>query len=169
MRKPEKAVANAAKEPVRLWLIRHAHAVDAAVDSVRPVSKRGRKQVRLLARFLRAGGMFQPVEIWHSPLVRSRETAELLLQRLTLDVPLVKVAEIKPDDAPRAVARRLRGLSNTVAIVGHEPHLSALASLLVAGAATPVGVVMKKCAALALERVDGHWAVRWLVSPEVLA
>ena len=168
MKRSGRTTTDAVTEPVRLWLIRHAHAVDAAVDTVRPLSKRGRKQVRLLARFLAADGVFQPVEIWHSPLVRSRETAELLGQRLALDAPLIRVAEIKPDDAPRTVARRLRGLSRTIAIVGHEPHLSALASLLLSGAATPVVVVMKKCAALALERIDGRWAVRWLVSPEAL-
>lgn len=165
----KKNTAAAGQGPVRLWLIRHAHAVDATEDAVRPLSGRGRRQVRALARLLAASGAFQPQEIWHSPLVRARQTAELLVRRLALDLPAIETAGLTPDDAPRAVAQRLRTLGRNLAIVGHEPHLSALASLLVAGAAEPPVFVLKKCAVLALERVEGRWVVRWLVSPEVVA
>lgn len=154
--------------PGRIWLIRHAHALDADVDALRRLSKRGRRQVRALARCLGAHDGFQPAEIWHSPLVRARQTAELLTRHLAFDGSPVRVADIKPGDAPRTVARRLKTLRHSVALVGHEPHLSALASLLVAGQATPALFVLKKCAALALERGAGRWVVRWLVSPEIL-
>ena len=154
--------------PVRLWLIRHAHAVDAAQNTVRPVSKRGRKQIRALARFLDKTGALRPVEIWHSPLVRSRQSAELLAAALKLAAPLVQVTGLLPDDTARPMARRLKRVRD-VAIFGHEPHLSALASLLVTGAAEPPAFVLKKCAVLALERVAAmRWVVRWQVSPEVI-
>jgi phosphohistidine phosphatase len=152
-----------------IHLIRHAHALDSADDPVRPLSKRGRRQVRALARFLRAGGAFAPAAIWHSPLARSRETAELLAGRLGFAGPLVEVPGLEPGDDPRDTARRIQPLRRVVAIVGHEPHLSALASLLVTGASGPPAFVLKKCAALALERTGARWQVRWQVSPELLA
>lgn len=136
---------------------------------MRPLSKRGRRQIRALAKFLGATGALHPAEIWHSPLVRSRQTAELLAGRLGLKAPLLKVAGLLPDDKPRSVAQRLKPLRHGVAIVGHEPHLSALAALLVTGVAAPGIFVFKKCAVLALERGAARWAVRWQVSPEVLA
>ena len=92
-----------------------------------------------------------------------------LVRRLALEASLIEVAGLTPADDVCVVARRLARLRDSVAIVGHEPHLSALASLLITGAAKPAVFVLKKCAALALERGDGRWRVQWLVSPEVIA
>jgi phosphohistidine phosphatase len=152
----------------RLWLVRHAHALDGADDAARPLSPKGRAQVRRLAGFLRASGAFAPEEIWHSGLLRANETAELLVQRLELAVPLREKSGLAPADDPAVIARRLEHGSFSLAVVGHEPHLSALASLLVAGEAEPPVVEMKKCSVLALERTAGRWIVRWLVSPVLL-
>ncbi len=149
-----------------LYLIRHAHALDGGSDAARPLSKRGRAQVRALAGVVRRQENFQPAALWHSPLVRARQTAGLLARRAKLPVPLHRVSGLTPDDDPRVIARRLNRLRRDVAIVGHEPHLSALASLLVTGEAEPPVFVLKKCAALALERYGTRWVVRWLVSPE---
>jgi phosphohistidine phosphatase len=153
---------------MRAYLIRHAHALDGADDAARPLSKRGREQVYALARVLGKSGVFQPMALWHSPLVRSRQTAQLLARRAGFKIPLIEVAGLCPGDDPRFMARRINRLRQDVAIVGHEPHLSALGSLLVTGAAEPVVFVLKKCAALALERDDAQWMIRWHVSPEVL-
>ncbi|MBI4625399.1 MAG: histidine phosphatase family protein [Verrucomicrobia bacterium] len=152
-----------------LYLIRHAHAVDAAEDPERPLSERGRKQVRALVKFLRRSGALQPGEIWHSSLARSRETALLLARGLDLGAALVSVAGLEPEDEPAAIALRLKAVRHPLAIVGHEPHLSALASLLVAGPDGRAMFVLKKCAVLALEGAGARWQVRWLVFPELLA
>jgi len=152
-----------------VYLIRHAHALDGADDAARPLSKRGREQVRSLARLLRTRDIFQPVAIWHSPLVRAQQTAELLVRHAGREISLMEMAGLMSGDDPRVMARRINRLHESVALVGHEPHLSALASLLVAGAAEPAVFVLKKCAVLALERDDGRWMVRWQVSPELLA
>ena len=166
---PGKKSAQGAHPPVRLWLIRHAHARDADDDAARTLSQRGRGQVRALAKFLAASRALQPAEIWHSPLVRARQTAELLGEHLRLDAPLIETAGLTPFDDPRTIARRIAALRLDIAIVGHEPHLSALASLFVTGKATPPVFVLKKCAVLALERASACWVVRWQVSPELLA
>ena len=154
---------------MQLYLIRHAHALDGDDDEARPLSGKGRAQVRRVASFLRTSGVFTPGEIWHSPLVRARQTAELLARRLKLDAPLCAVADLTPADDPRRMVRRLAREKRTIALVGHDPHLSTLASLLVAGTATPHVFALKKCSVLALERVAGRWVVRWHVSPELLA
>jgi phosphohistidine phosphatase len=149
--------------------VRHAHALEGADDAARPLSAKGRAQLKRLAAFLRANGAFAPDEIWHSGLVRAHETAGLLARRLKLTVPQREVAGLKPEDNPKAIARRAARAERAIALVGHEPHLSALASLLVAGEAEPPVFEMKKGAVLALARVTGRWVVRWQVSPEVLA
>ncbi len=154
-----------------LYLIRHAHAVDDEDDAGRPLSAEGRAQVRRLAAFLRPSGEMQPAEMWHSPLVRARQTAALLAELLELRAPLKNVAGLKSEDDPQIIASRLQS-PVSLALVGHEPHLGSLASLLVSGAAFPQVFFMGKCAILALERFKGGntgcWAVRWHIAPELL-
>jgi phosphohistidine phosphatase len=152
-----------------IYLIRHADALDGVDDAARPLSVRGEQQLRVLADFLQRARTFVPDEVWHSPLVRARQTAELLAGYCDLITPLRLMPDLRPEDDPRAVARRLKVNTRSVAVVGHEPHLSALATLLVVGKTEPVSFVMKKGAVLALERSAEHWMARWHVSPGLLA
>jgi phosphohistidine phosphatase len=154
---------------MNVYLVRHAHAVGADEDPVRPLSPRGRDQVLALADFLRRSGQFLPVEVWHSPLMRSRQTAELLVRQMRLAAPLTLMPDLEPEDDPRAALRRIRATTHSVAIVGHEPHLSALATLLIGSRSALPLFVMKKCAALAFEGLEAHWSVRWHISPDLIA
>ena len=90
-----------------VYLIRHAHALDGADDVARPLSQRGREQVRALARLLGAHDIFQPAAIWHSPLVRARETAELLTRHAGLEIRLIEMAGLVSEADPRVMARRI--------------------------------------------------------------
>lgn len=151
-----------------IHLIRHAHALEGKDDAARPLSPKGRRQIRDVARFLRHGGGLATHEFWHSPLVRSVDTARLLAKGLKMRGTFTLVAGLLHDDDPAILARKLSQQRQPVALVGHEPHLSALASLLVAGQAKPPVLVLKKCAVLTLERDGRRWRVRWQVSPEML-
>ena len=151
-----------------LYLVRHAHASDAADDFSRPLSEEGHEQVAALARFLRGRGLFQPREVWHSPLRRAHETARLLIAHLHLDVALTEAPDLRPEDDPAAVARRLKLIRHPLALVGHEPHLSTLASLLVLGTTQRPAFVMKKCGVLALEPIGPLWLAHWHLTPELL-
>jgi len=155
-----------------LYLIRHAHAVDSEPDAERPLSDRGREEVRRLASFLRPSGQFRPEEIWRSPFVRAKETAAILAADLGWTVPAEIAPGLEPEDFPGRIAARLATTVRSVVIVGHEPHLTGLATLLVTGALNPPAFVFSKCATLALEpghnRSPGSWMVRWMVTPQLL-
>jgi len=153
---------------VLIYLIRHAHALDGADDNVRPLSGKGRKQIRQVGGFFRGNGLLATKEFWHSPLVRARDTAKRLAARLGGGVKLVEVNGLRPEDDPAVMAKRLKAVRRSVAVVGHEPHLSALASLLVAGQAQPPLFVVRKGAVVCLERTRGRWVLRWQVEPDLL-
>jgi len=147
-----------------IYLIRHADAVSADVDPKRPLSARGREQVAAVCSILRDGGRFNPAQMWHSPLARSRETAELLARGLGLSSPLVLTPGLEPEDEPGRIAAVLDLEGRDIAVVGHEPHLSALASLMTAGpdgAASPFSFA--KAGVLALSRRGRGWRAQWLV------
>ncbi|HVZ64389.1 MAG TPA: phosphohistidine phosphatase SixA [Lacunisphaera sp.] len=152
-----------------LYLIRHAHAEDGEDDFARPLSAKGRRQVRQMAAFLRRAGLFEAKEIRFSPLLRAKDTARLFAKELAGKIRLIEMAAMKPFVDPAVAAGQLRTARDVVAVVGHEPHMSSLATLLLGGERDEPRVVLKKCAVLALERTGRNWAVRWLVSPAELA
>lgn len=163
---------------MRLHLIRHAHAVDDANDDLRALSERGRQTTAHLASFFRANGLLRPGQIWHSPLLRARETATALATGLELDVLLVETDDLRPEDDPAAMAQRLAAYPpvHDLALVGHEPHLSALATLLVRGKTSPVIFHLRKSGIISLRRTDRthggtdlpRWRVAWHFGPELL-
>ena len=156
---------------MQLYLIRHAHALDAPDDFSRPLSSRGHAQVESLARYCRAHDLLHPEELWHSPLLRARETAQGLAQALGWKIPFVETDELEPECNPQAVAGRLRTVPRPLALVAHEPLLSALGTLLVSGSPWPIAFTMRTCDVLALECPEAgaaRWAEQWHLGPDQL-
>ena len=154
---------------MRLYLVRHAHAVPDEDDARRPLSARGRKTVRQIAAFFRENGALQPGQVWHSPLWRARETAEILARGLGLSRKvLVETSGLLPDDDPADIVRQLAAVGEDLALVGHAPHLGALATRLVVGKGKPSAFEFKKGAVLCHERTGASWQIRWYFSPEML-
>lgn len=150
------------------YLIRHTHAVDLVPDEARMLSDRGREQARALGKFLRRSEAFAPEEIWHSTLVRARETAVLVAEEVKFRGKPKEVAGLRPEDDPAQMARKLAASERPVALFGHEPFMSSLGALLVTGDAGAPVFEMKKGAALALHRAGRRWIVRWFVAPSYL-
>lgn len=154
-----------------LYLVRHAHAEDAASDAERPLSRRGRAQAERLAEFLEAGSLPAPQEVWHSPLLRARETAEIVAESLHWKAPLRPVDGLLPDDAPGGIAKRIPA-GRHIAVFGHNPHLTLLGTLLVTGRLLPAAFSFKKSSALGLEpggeAKPGGWLVLWHIDPDFL-
>ena len=130
-----------------------------------------------LAAHLRADPAGVPATIWHSPFRRARETAALLAQQAGHTVMLVGKSFLTPGADPAKMARLLAELppATDLAIVGHEPHLGALATLLVTGAAEPVRFTLEKAGVLTLTPAVGQhgasgfplWAERGYFVPPV--
>lgn len=115
---------------MQILLVRHAIAASAAPtgsDADRALTDAGRAEFERVARGLAAFGC-RPKLVLHSPLRRARETAELLER--ALPCALQSCPELA--DAPSAeLLAQLR--TTDVALVGHEPWLSALTAWLVTG------------------------------------
>lgn len=153
---------------MKIYVVRHAHAVDGEDDDARPLSEKGRKQIRRMAAFLRWNQLFATREFWHSPAVRAQDTAERFAKRLKTRAKLVEVTGLRHGDDPALMAKRLGTLRRPVALFGHEPHLSALVSLLLAGRAQPALIELRKGAVVCLDRDGRRWRLSWQVAPEML-
>lgn len=153
---------------MNLYLIRHAHAVDAQDNAERPLSPKGQRQIATLVRFFQDRKPFAPKEVWHSALARSLETAVALERDLHWEAPLVQVPDLEPEDNPEKILSRLRDFPGNLVIVGHEPHLGSLATLLLAGKSGGLQIELKKGAVLALAGKGKRWELRWLVAPALV-
>lgn len=112
---------------MQILLVRHAIAEPMGPDAERALTDAGRRQFERVAAAVADRG-WRPERVLHSPLRRARETAEILGR--ALHAPLEDCAELA--DAPSAeLLARLR--SPSVALVGHEPWMSALAAWLLTG------------------------------------
>lgn len=149
-----------------LYLARHAHAEsDAPSDAQRPLSDKGYRQMRRLVGGFASNGLLQPEAIWHSGYRRALETAYALKEGLRLEPPLLAAEGLAPFDGPEDVAARLNPMTDSVLLVGHEPHLSSLAATLLSG----VSVEMAKASVLCLSCMQvgasrSPWRVAWHVS-----
>lgn len=127
---------------VTLYLVRHAIAEPRGSawpdDTKRPLTHRGMARMREAVSGLDAAGIEINV-VLTSPLVRARQTAEILARGLT-SVPTVEVTNaLLPGQPPARMAEALGGhaRSKSVALVGHEPGLGELAAWLL-GAREPL-------------------------------
>jgi phosphohistidine phosphatase len=106
-----------------------------------------------------------------SPLVRARQTADILVAGLSPVPPLGECVELAPGHSPADVADALSQVGNrrVIALVGHEPDLGELAAWLI-GAEQPL--VFKKGA---IARIDvpalppaQNGQLVWLATPRML-
>jgi phosphohistidine phosphatase len=158
-------------EQTELCLLRHAHAGDSTTweqaDELRPLTEKGRRQAERVGRLLASAG-FAPGVLLTSPLVRARETAEIVgdvlgvpvreERRLGEPLDLVTLDEILHD----------AGDPRRVLLVGHDPDFSELVSELVGG--SPIFMRKGTLARIDVERPlePGSGDLRWLAPPDLL-
>jgi len=160
--------------PCALYLVRHAIAAergdDWPDDDKRPLTERG------ISRFKEAVGGLKSLdveidEIFTSPLVRAKQTADLLASGVR-GKPSVKFLDaLSPGHSPPSVLAQLaKGAKRRrIALVGHEPGLGELAAHLIgAGRALPFkkgGICRIDVESLTSRRAG---ALIWFVTPKVL-
>lgn len=146
-----------------LYLMRHAKAESASVNSKRPLSHYGIRQIHSSAALAKAGGRYLevPAEILHSPKERTRETAERLCQDLGWKVPLIEKKGLDPDEDPGLILEEIKADPRTLMIVGHLPFLPHLSELLVPGESFYFGEAVLRC----FEKDRKGWKQNWFVEP----
>jgi phosphohistidine phosphatase len=155
---------------MKLYFLRHGIAADVGPegtgDAGRPLTEEGIAAMRAEARGLRRLGVRLDV-LLSSPLVRARQTAEIVARELNLQTELAETL------SPGCDVKRLLDLleahrdAQAVMVVGHEPDFSDMAGALAGGAR----LRLKKGG---LARVDldegmaGTSTLAWLLTPRAL-
>jgi len=158
---------------MNLYLIRHAIAVDEYEDdSQRPLTDKGKKKMRQIAKGLRALGVDFDL-ILSSPYDRSKETAEILADVFKVKADIAFSDNLVPMGDPDLLIAEMNEKYNatSMVLVGHEPFLSALIGLLVSENAN-IDMTIKKGGVCRLSVDDLHHArkatLEWLLTPGIL-
>ena len=154
---------------MRVYLVRHGHAKSKREDPDRHLSDTGIDQARRMADFLRPLGL-KVRALWHSAKVRAGETAACLAAGVLADDGCVERDDLAPKDAVDPVARAIRRSDRDLMVVGHLPQVENLASKLLAGDESAVGIRFPAASVLCLEHDAEHgWRVAWMVTPELVS
>jgi phosphohistidine phosphatase len=162
-------------EAFELYLVRHGLAAERGEnfpdDSKRPLTARGIQRLKREAKALNTLDIAFDV-ILASPLVRARQTAEVLAAGLRNPAPIVTATSLAPGGTHNALIDELAKQSNRrkrIALVGHEPGIGELAGRLL-GLRRPIE--FKKGA---ICRIDvtalpptGPGALVWFLTPRIL-
>ena len=150
---------------MRVTLIRHAEAGDDAPrDESRALTARGRADARRLGRALARRGV-RFTTIVTSPLVRAVQTAEIVAAATEFRRRMPATDVLVPEASPGDVVAFLAKIADekSVALVAHEPILSAVAAALTRKGRYPA---LRKAEALRIRLPDGPEAagsLRWRI------
>ncbi|MDO5714623.1 MAG: phosphoglycerate mutase family protein [Tissierellia bacterium] len=114
---------------MKITFIRHGEAVKVELctmeeDKKRPLTPRGREIVRERFQKLRNLLGSEKKEIWTSPLVRARQTAEILSKTINIPITLEDFLVVANSEDLRKALDVRKDLNLHLFIVTHEPFIS---------------------------------------------
>lgn len=160
---------------MNLYILRHGIAVEHGAagyenDDERPLTGKGERKMWAIAEAIDALEISFD-SILSSPLVRARQTAEIVAEALNCKKRLELTDTLSPQQSAKPLIEYLqvqRALDD-ILLVGHEPFLSQLISLLVSGN-TESSVLLKKggfCKLSTDHLKHGKCAtLEWLLTPK---
>ncbi len=158
-----------------LYILRHAIAEERSGsipggDSQRRLTAEGKKKMRRAAKGMEASKLSFDL-VLTSPFVRARQTADIVVEVFGLGNRLELSTALAADGNPKELIdelRRSHKRRKSVLLVGHEPYLSRLISLLISGD-TSIAIDLKKgglCKLSVASLQYGRCAtLEWLLSP----
>jgi phosphohistidine phosphatase len=156
---------------MQLCLVRHAIAAERGRaypdDRERPLTGEGRKRMAEAAQGLKR--LFPATAILTSPLLRARQTADVLATAYGFK-PTIVEALGEGDHA--GAFKACKKLTEPAILVGHEPWMGELLSLLLTGSAEAMSAVFKKgaaaCVSTSSPPAPGGAVLEWLAQPAML-
>jgi phosphohistidine phosphatase len=159
---------------MEIYILRHGIAVDRGTpgykkDSDRPLTKEGEQKMHQIAEAMLGMGLKFDV-ILSSPYARAAQTAQIVAKELDEEVTFTE-GMIPEGNALELIAEINDEKPQRLLLVGHEPHLSRLISVLVTGN-SDAAIELKKgglCKLTSDKLTFGQCAtINWLLTPKLL-
>jgi len=148
----------------QIYFTQHGLAVDKSEDPERPLSADGITQTQAIANQLKSSSILVS-HIFHSGKLRAQQTANILATTLATPSP-TQHHDLSPMDDCKKLITALN--TDYALYVGHLPHLHKVVSLLLTESEASQILQFKNSAIVCLNNDDGHYSIRWYLTPELL-
>jgi phosphohistidine phosphatase len=152
---------------MNIYLVRHGEAVSEKLDPERPLTASGREAVERIARMAAAKNV-AVTAIFHSGILRARQTAEILAQPLQPTVGIQQLSGLMPQDDPTIAKAELEAAENPIMMVGHLPHLNRLVALLIEGDVESEVMEFPPAAMVCCSNDTSKWKISWTLTSHPL-
>ncbi|UCG61104.1 MAG: phosphohistidine phosphatase SixA [Candidatus Zixiibacteriota bacterium] len=153
---------------MNLYLVQHAEAKSKQEDAGRSLTDKGYADIDKTAKLLSSKLRPSINVILHSGKLRARQTAEVLADYLNPAGGIRAVDGLDPKADPAVWATQLKSITENVVLVGHLPHISRLASLLLCGETERTVVEFRNAGIVNIVRDDqGDWKVQCIILPGI--
>ena len=149
---------------MEVYLVQHGESKSEAEDPARPLTNRGKQEVESMARYVANLGI-EVAQLFHSGKLRAKQTAELFAQHLMPPEGIAEQEGLGPLDDPYKAKQLVSQAEESFMIVGHLPHLSRLASLLVLGEPEKEVVKFRMGGVVCLAKSGESWSIDWALIP----
>jgi phosphohistidine phosphatase len=150
-----------------LYLVQHGAASPKKDGSGRPLTSDGRTDVDRIAQHAALMNI-KPERIWHSGKLRAAQTAEIMTRVLGPRQGMGVMEGLAPDADPSQAGTAVVAIGVSAMLVGHMPHLSRLASLMLTGDPDAEIIAFQNAGIVCLTLTDGGWRLRWSLNPKML-
>ncbi len=162
---------------MKLYLLRHGIAVDRIGGEInsdwqRPLTKEGRAETSQVALALAKIGVKAKLVVT-SPLVRAKQTAEIVANTFAKDIELQITEALAPGGTASDLYKFLTPFQQLeeIFLVGHEPDMSRLAGTLL-WAGPELNMSFKKAGVCRIDIVDippsSPGILKWFLTPKIL-
>lgn len=154
---------------MNLYLVQHGESKSKEEDPDRSLTETGQENIKRVALFASENLNIRLKSIMHSGKTRAQQTADVLSQHLNPIEGTAVADGLQPLDDPSIWADHLKQIDDDIMLVGHLPHLSKLASLLVCSNADCEIIRFRNAGIVSLGKDDsGNWSVSWILIPEMI-
>lgn len=151
-----------------LYIVQHGDAVPEQIDPDRPLSDKGRADIRRLAEWLSSHHV-SVAQILHSGKTRARETAEILRPLLKSGGAIHEQQGLAPNDSAGDFLRQMRSEEKDTLIAGHMPFVARAVTLALSATADSQLVAFCPGSVAGMQRGPGDaWQLLMFVRPENL-
>lgn len=146
-------------------MVRHGRAKSSNEHPERPLTAEGEASIEKLGNLLNEKSLGIQ-KIWHSGILRAKQTAEILSKKIHYSGDLIEMITLSPESNPNTMHIALNAEMENVLIVSHLPFLEYLYNLMITGNMEGNLIHFSPGSATKLVKINNQWNQEWFLKPE---
>lgn len=140
--------------------MRHGQAENPSIDPEQGLTEEGKKAILQIADKMMNKSVHIS-QIYHSTKKRAQQTAHLVADVISSDVPPQAMENLKPGDNPSNIIDTVNQWTNDTLIVSHLPFIPSLLDLLTR---SQNSIHFEPATVVCLGRSGPQWQLEWVIS-----